>query len=295
MRYFIELAYKGTNYHGWQVQPNAITVQELIDKAFSTILRSKIEVIGAGRTDAGVHAEQLFAHFDYQKDFSAEDLVYRVNAVLPDDIVVYNIVQSADTAHARFDATSRSYEYRILLGRNPFLTKTTWQFPNRKLNIAKMNEAAEILLTYRNFKCFSRSNSDVNTYNCDVTRAEWIQQKQLLVFHISANRFLRNMVRAIVGTILEVGSGKTTIEKFKQIIEDKDRWVIIHPDTWRDDMCQALKAGRAAGRRDSIVMVAEGALDLDGNPITSQDIKKTLDLSICLLAYYYFPPFCFLF
>ena len=223
MRYFIELSYKGTNYHGWQVQPNAITVQELIDKAFSTVLRSKIEVVGAGRTDSGVHAEQLFAHFDYDKEFSIEKIIYNVNAVLPDDIVVYNIIKTADYAHARFDATGRSYEYRILLGRNPFLTKTTWQLPNGKLNIVKMNEAAEILLTYTNFKCFSRSNTDVNTYNCDVTRAEWIQKKQLLVFHISANRFLRNMVRAIVGTMLEVGLGKTTIEEFKQIIEDKDR------------------------------------------------------------------------
>jgi tRNA pseudouridine38-40 synthase len=110
LRYFIELAYKGTNYHGWQVQPNAITVQELIDKAFSTILRSKVEVVGAGRTDSGVHAEQLFAHFDYEKEFSVEDIIYKVNAVLPDDIVVYNIITTSDNAHARFFATGRSYE-----------------------------------------------------------------------------------------------------------------------------------------------------------------------------------------
>jgi tRNA pseudouridine38-40 synthase len=223
LRYFIELGYKGTNYHGWQVQPNAISVQELIDKAFSTILRAKIEVVGAGRTDAGVHAEQLFAHFDFEKEFSIEEVIYKVNAILPDDIAVYNIKATADKTHARFDAISRSYEYRILLGRNPFLTKTTWQFANRKLNIVKMNEAAKILVSYTNFKCFSRSNTDVNTYNCDVTKAEWILNDQLLVFHISANRFLRNMVRAIVGTMIEIGTEKITIEEFKQIIESKDR------------------------------------------------------------------------
>ncbi len=223
MRYFIKLGYKGTNYHGWQIQPNAITIQKVIDKAFSTIFRSNIEVVGAGRTDSGVHAEQFFAHFDFDKEFNAEEVIYRVNAILPDDIVIYNISKTSESAHARFDAKSRSYEYRIFLGSNPFLIETTWQFTNRKLNIVKMNEAAEILVTYTDFKCFSRSNTDVKTYNCDVTRAVWMQHEQLLVFYISANRFLRNMVRAIVGTLLEVGSGKTTLEEFKRIIESKDR------------------------------------------------------------------------
>ena len=222
LRYFIELAYKGTNYHGWQIQPNAITVQELVEKAFSTIFRSKIEVVGAGRTDTGVHADQFFAHVDFEKEFNTEEVLYRVNAILPDDIVVYKMLK-VNSAHARFDAISRSYEYRILLGRNPFLTSTTWQFTNRKLNIVKMNQAAQILVTYTDFKSFSRSNSGVNNYNCEVTNSEWIQNNELLVFHISANRFLRNMVRAIVGTLLEVGTGKTTLEEFKQIIENKDR------------------------------------------------------------------------
>ncbi len=223
MRYFIELAYKGTNYHGWQLQPNAISVQQCINKAFSTILRNTIEVVGAGRTDAGVHAEQLFAHFDFEPEFNPTEIIYKVNAVLPNDIVVYNLFKTTSEAHTRFDALSRSYEYRILLGRNPFLLETTWQLINKKLNIAKMNEAAQILVSFTNFKCFSRSNTDVKTYNCSILNTEWILNGSLLIFHITADRFLRNMVRAIVGTLIEVGIGKTTIEEFEQIIESKDR------------------------------------------------------------------------
>ena len=223
MRYFIELAYKGTNYHGWQIQPNAVSIQECIQKAFSTILRVEIEVVGAGRTDAGVHAEQLFAHFDFTSEINIEETIYKTNAVLPDDIIVFNIFKVTDEAHARFDADCRSYEYRILLGRNPFQIETTWQLINKKLNVEKMNEAAQILLTYTDFQCFSRSNTDVRTYNCKVTNAEWKLDENLLVFYISADRFLRNMVRAIVGTLIEIGEGKTTIEEFRKIIESKDR------------------------------------------------------------------------
>jgi len=223
LRYFIELAYKGTNYHGWQLQPNAITVQELIQKSFSTILRTPIEVMGAGRTDAGVHAEQLFAHFNIENELNIDEVIYKVNAVLPEDIVVYNIRKSKVDSHARFDATSRSYEYRIFLGRNPFQNEVTWQLINKKLNVSKMNEAANFLLTYTNFKCFSRSNTDVKTYNCDVTKALWIKTEKSLIFHITADRFLRNMVRAVVGTLLDVGEGKTTLEEFKQIIKSENR------------------------------------------------------------------------
>ena len=223
MRYFIELAYKGTNYHGWQLQPNAISIQQCINKAFSTILRNTIEVVGAGRTDAGVHAEQLFAHFDFEPEFNTTEIIYKVNAVLPNNIVVYNVFKTISEAHTRFDALSRSYEYRILLGRNPFLLEITWQLINKKLNIAKMNEAAQILLSFTNFKCFSRSNTDVKTYNCSISKAEWVLNGSSLIFYITADRFLRNMVRAIVGTLLEVGIGKTTIKEFEQIIESKDR------------------------------------------------------------------------
>jgi tRNA pseudouridine38-40 synthase len=223
LRYFIELSYKGTNYHGWQVQPSSISVQELINKAFSTIFGVSINVVGAGRTDTGVHAEQLYAHVDFSNEINLGEVIYKINSLLPNDIVVENILKATESAHARFDATSRSYEYRVFLGRNPFLIDTTWQLNNKKLNIVKMNEAAEILLTYTNFKCFSRTNSNVKTYNCDVKRAEWVLTKKILVFYITADRFLRNMVRAIVGTLIEVGTGKITLEDFKQIIESKDR------------------------------------------------------------------------
>lgn len=223
LRYFIELSYKGTNYHGWQIQPDAISVQELLNKAFSTIFRIPIDVVGAGRTDTGVHAEQLIAHVDIEKEIDVKEIMYKLNSLLPHDIVIENLRRVTGDAHARFDATCRSYEYRIFLGRNPFLIETTWQLNNKKLNIVKMNEAAKILLTYANFKCFSRTNTNVKTYNCDVRRAEWILTDKKLIFHICADRFLRNMVRAIVGTLVEVGTEKITIEDFKQIIESKNR------------------------------------------------------------------------
>lgn len=223
LRYFIELAYKGTNYHGWQYQPNAISIQELLNKALSMVFRQTIDVVGAGRTDSGVHAEQLFAHFDFEKEIDSESMSYKLNAILPNDIVVYSIKEVNEDAHARFDAVKRSYEYRIYLGRNPFLNEVTWQYTNKKLNVELMNEAAKILLTYTDFKCFSRSNTDVKTYDCIISRAEWIQNGNFLTFHITADRFLRNMVRAIVGTLIDIGREKTMLNELKQIIESKDR------------------------------------------------------------------------
>jgi len=223
LRYFIELAYKGTNYHGWQLQPNAVTVQELLNNAFSIILKKVINVCGAGRTDTGVHASQMYAHFDIEFELNVKEIVYKVNALLPNDIVVYAIINTKQDAHARFSAIRRSYQYRILLGRTPFNNEVVWQQINKKINVDKMNEAAEILLTFTNFKCFSRSNTDVKTYNCDVTKAFWTQHDKMLVFHITADRFLRNMVRAVVGTLLNVGYGKTSLEAFKKIIESKNR------------------------------------------------------------------------
>ena len=223
LRYFIKLAYKGTNYHGWQVQPNAITVQELLNKSFSTIFRSPLEVVGAGRTDTGVHAEEFFAHVDIENEFNPQEIIFKLNGLLPNDIVVYDIFETTENAHARFDAASRSYEYRIFLGKSPFLTETAWQLITTKLAIDKMNEAADILKTHTNFKCFSRSNSDVRTYNCNIMQAGWKQTGQLLVFHITADRFLRNMVRAIVGTLIEIGKGKMTLAEFKSVIESENR------------------------------------------------------------------------
>ena len=222
MRYFIELSYKGTNYHGWQIQPDASSVQEEITKALATILQEKILLVGAGRTDAGVHASQMFAHVDTVKKLT-DDYVHKLNAILPNDIVIKSIKEVSDETHARFDAVSRTYEYRILIGRDPFLLDTTWQLHQKNLQIEKMNEAANLLFEYEDFESFSKVKTDVNTFNCTIMKAVWTLEDKHLIFHIKANRFLRNMVRAIVGTLLEVGLGKKTIEDFRNIIESKQR------------------------------------------------------------------------
>ena len=222
MRYFIELSYHGKNYHGWQMQPDAVSVQEKVNDAVSKVFREAIEVVGAGRTDTGVHARQMFAHFDSSNEIPKE-AVYKLNSIVPNDIVIYDVVQVLDDKHARFNATSRSYEYHIWLGRNPFLLDFSWQIHSQQLNVEKMNEAAEILLRYKDFQCFSKVKTDVYTYNCDVTEARWVLENNKLIFHISANRFLRNMVRAIVGTLVDVGLGKITKDDFEAIIESKDR------------------------------------------------------------------------
>ncbi len=223
MRYFIELSYQGTAYHGWQVQPNASSVQEKLNEALSTLLRESINIVGAGRTDAGVHAEQMFAHFDIDQELDTQELSQRLNAFLPEDIVVHRVFKVADKTHARFDAISRSYEYRIWLGRNPFTTHTTWQLYNQELDLESMNAAAAVLKAFTDFQCFSKSKTDVKTYNCSITRAEWKQEGESLIFYISADRFLRNMVRAIVGTLIDVGAGKLTTEDLIDIINSKDR------------------------------------------------------------------------
>ncbi|MGB0880014.1 MAG: tRNA pseudouridine(38-40) synthase TruA [Polaribacter sp.] len=222
MRYFIELSYNGKNYHGWQMQPDAISIQEKLNDALSIILQQKIEVVGAGRTDTGVHASQMFAHFDVDKELN-EGYVYKLNSVLPHDIAVHQLFSVADEKHARFDAKSRSYEYKIWLGRNPFLLDFSWQIHSQKLDVSLMNKAAKLLLEYTNFQTFSKVKTDVYTYNCDVTEAIWKQNGKELTFHILANRFLRNMVRAIVGTLVDVGLGKTSIDDFRKIIESKNR------------------------------------------------------------------------
>jgi len=222
-RYFIELAYKGTEFHGWQIQPNAISVQEKVQEALHTFLGAKIEVMGAGRTDSGVHAKQLFAHFDTDIPIDDKKMGYRLNALLPKTIVIKRVFKVKKTTHARFDATHRSYEYHIHLKNNPFLLETTWQIFNKEINVKKMNKAAELLLNYTNFKAFSKNKTDVKTFDCKITEANWVQTGDQLVFHITANRFLRNMVRAIVGTLLEVGEGKKSVADFKQIILSQNR------------------------------------------------------------------------
>lgn len=222
LRYFIELSYNGKNYHGWQIQPDVVSVQEKLNSAISTILQEKIEVVGAGRTDTGVHATQMFAHFNVAEKLKG-DIIFKLNSILPNDITVANVFLVEEEKHARFDALSRSYEYRIWLGRNPFLLDFSWQIHSQNLNVAEMNKAAELLLKYTDFQTFSKVKTEVYTFNCNVTEAFWQQEGNLLTFHISANRFLRNMVRAIVGTLVDVGLGKITVENFREIIESKNR------------------------------------------------------------------------
>lgn len=222
MRYLIELSYKGTSYHGWQIQPDANSVQEEITNAISTVIQENIQLVGAGRTDAGVHAIQMFAHFDTSKNITIE-FVYKFNSLLPNDIHIKSLKKVPDTTHARFDAVSRTYEYRILLGKNPFLLDTTWQIHKKDISIDKMNDAAKILFEYQDFESFSKVKTDVKTFNCNVTQAVWVLDEDELIFYITANRFLRNMVRAIVGTLLEIGLEKKTVEDFRKIIINKKR------------------------------------------------------------------------
>jgi len=222
LRYFIELSYNGNAYHGWQNQPNAISVQEVLEKALSTLLKEKIAIVGAGRTDTGVHAKQMFAHFNTTVEFSLVSIKYKLNSLLPKDIAIQEIFKVSNEAHARFDALSREYMYRISLHKNVFAFNDSYYF-KQKLDVEKMNEASKILFEYEDFKCFSRSNTDVKTYNCNIMNAEWTLKDAELIFTIKADRFLRNMVRAIVGTMINIGIGKTSIIQFKDIIKSRNR------------------------------------------------------------------------
>jgi tRNA pseudouridine38-40 synthase len=222
LRYFVKLAYQGTNYHGWQCQPNAKSVQETLNNAISVILNASINLIGAGRTDAGVHAKEMYAHFDYEATFECKNLIHKLNSYLPKDIVIFDILPVHDEAHARFDATLRSYQYHINSFKNVFLQDQSWYY-NSKLDLELMNEASKILLNHTDFQSFSKVNTDVNTFNCTIYEAYWVQDNEKLIFNISANRFLRNMVRAIVGTLVYVGLHKITLEEFNEIIKSKDR------------------------------------------------------------------------
>ena len=221
-RYFLELAYKGTSFHGWQIQANAHTVQEEVNKALSLVLRFPVETMGSGRTDTGVHARQQFLHFDAPALEDKKDLLKRLNAVLPKDIAVYEVREVIPEAHARFSALSRSYLYYISLRKNPFEERLSWQYFNA-LDIEKMNDASRILLEYRDFECFSKVKTKVNNFECEIKSAFWEQKEQHLIFHITANRFLRGMVRAIVGTMLQVGDGRLDQDGFRAVIESKKR------------------------------------------------------------------------
>jgi tRNA pseudouridine38-40 synthase len=223
LRFFIQFSYNGTKYHGWQFQPNAISVQETLTKALAVVLNKKdIEIMGAGRTDSGVHASQMFAHFDYENAIDSQTVVHKLNSFLPQDIAVSKVILVADNAHARFDATRRTYEYKINTAKNVFQQELSWYYA-KDLDVEAMNDAAELLLEFTDFQCFSKVNTDVNTFNCAISKAFWKRENDQLIFTISADRFLRNMVRAIVGTLVYIGLGKISKADFQIIIESKDR------------------------------------------------------------------------
>jgi len=224
-RYFAKLSYNGKAYHGWQWQDNAITVQQALEEALSVIFTGKIAVTGAGRTDTGVHAREFYAHFDHEKHFEDAELkekTYKLNGFLPDDIYIYDIAQVKDDAHARFSALSRTYEYIISTRKDPFNSELAWLVYG-DLDIEEMNKGAAILLEYTDFTSFSKLHTQVNTNNCNVKEAVWERKDHLIVFNIRADRFLRNMVRAIVGTLVDIGNKKTNIEDLRNIIEARDR------------------------------------------------------------------------
>lgn len=224
-RYFVTLAYRGTPYHGWQIQPGVITVQEELEKAFSTILRTPVAVTGAGRTDTGVNARQMIAHVDLpEAPASAEKLVRALNSLLGPDIAVYSLREVRPDAHARFDATSRTYHYYAADVKTPFLYPLSWKAP-AGLDYEAMNRAARLLLHTEDFTSFAKLHSGARTNICHVSRAEWlpVADGSGHVFVITADRFLRNMVRAVVGTLVDVGRHKLTVDDFQAIIDRRDR------------------------------------------------------------------------
>lgn len=222
-RYFIYFSYNGAAYHGWQFQPNSISVQEVLTKAISTILRTDIELTGAGRTDTGVHAKMMVAHFDLEKNPPSDfDLSSKLNSFLPNDIAVSKIVEVSADAHARFDATSRTYEYHVTTNKNVFKNEFAARVSN-DIDFEAMNKAAATLFEYIDFTSFSKLHTDVKTNNCKISLAHWHQLDDEWIFTIRADRFLRNMVRAVVGTLFEVGRHRMSVEEFRKVIEAKNR------------------------------------------------------------------------
>ena len=218
----MDLSYDGTNYHGWQNQPNAISVQSCIEKALSILIKVDTPIYGAGRTDSGVHALNMYAHFDVQTLIDIGKLIHDLNSFLPKDISIHNIYIVKKDSHARFDALSREYDYKVSLNKDVFNINRSYYVKNT-LDIDLMNEACEILMKHSNFKCFSKSKTDVKTYNCDLLYAKWKIYDSQFIFTIKANRFLRNMVRAIVGTMIQIGLKKITLKNFEEIIISQDR------------------------------------------------------------------------
>lgn len=224
-RYFLRLAYNGKSYHGWQSQHNSNTVQDELEKCLSLKIREKIRLSGCGRTDSGVHAREFYAHFDSSFEWNEQQnaaLIHQLNHFLPSDIVVYEMFRVSETANARFDAISRTYHYHIQRSKNPFLFDLS-HFYSGTLNVVSMQKAADLLLDYHDFTSFSKLHTQTNNNLCTIFEAKWLEENDQLVFRITANRFLRNMVRAIVGTLLEVGTEKLSLDGFKAVIEAKDR------------------------------------------------------------------------
>ncbi len=223
-RIFIRMAYNGSGFNGWQIQPNGVTVQEELQKALAILLHFEIQVTGCGRTDTGVHASEFYAHFDLEQEIplSLDQIKYKLNHILPQSIVIYDLFRVDPEMHARFSALNRTYRYQICREKNPFFSDLAYHyyFP---LDVVAMNEAAGLLFEYNDFSCFSKSKTQVKTNNCIITYAEWTVEGPLLVFTITADRFLRNMVRAIVGTLLDVGLGKLSLDGFRAVIENKNR------------------------------------------------------------------------
>ncbi|MFL2625152.1 MAG: tRNA pseudouridine(38-40) synthase TruA [Flavobacteriales bacterium] len=221
-RFFIEFSYDGSSYHGLQKQSNSFTIQECIESNISKYLGLECNLTLAGRTDTGVHAKQMFAHFDIQKDFNQNNFCNSLNMMLPKDICIESLSLVNDESHARFDANNRTYIYFINSKKNPFNYKFSYYLKD-KLDINEMNKSCELLTKHKDFKCFSKSNTDVKTYNCDITYAKWDIISEGYQFKITANRFLRNMVRSIVGTMIEIGRLKITEKDFQDILNSRDR------------------------------------------------------------------------
>ena len=220
--YQIIIEYDGSKFVGWQYQKNGTSIQEVLEKKLKKIFKKKVKVIGAGRTDAGVHAKQMYAHFDTDQILDCEKIQYRLNSYLCDAIHIKSIFLVSDNAHARFDAIARVYEYWLCQHKNPFLKDAAWLLYSN-LDFDVMNVAAKFLIEVNDFTSFSKLHTDVNTHICDVRKAEWEQRGDIWVFSIEADRFLRNMVRAIVGTLVDVGKGKITVNEFKDIVAKMDR------------------------------------------------------------------------
>jgi tRNA pseudouridine38-40 synthase len=222
MRYFFEIAYNGKEYNGWQTQNNGVGIQTVVENALSKLLRADTRIVGSGRTDTGVHCEQQFFHTDIEKEFDVTLFLQRINAFLPKDITIRSIRAVKATASARYDAFERTYRYEITRTKNPFTDGLAWHY-FKAVEVQTMNRAAALLLGEHDFECFSKVKTDVNHFLCDIKRVEWKEVDDRLIFFITANRFLRGMVRAVVGTLLDVGTGKITLKEFQAIIHSKDR------------------------------------------------------------------------